>query len=481
VTSSLESDDFGKFSGEHSRHMEQLEAARGALQLSPEELKELEKTDLLLARTLMCPGPRAMIEGLFSLPAESLEELASTSTVLIDYEEAPQPLKEACRVFSRYGADIGDLHRPGPWEPIRFDVERPEKEWPEAPFEASIRYQLKPEGFTFMLLVQDLVPTSSGPQPGFIASCPPMSNVETTARWDEWARLLAATGTPDGDAVWKLLSEWGSRRELEEKEEEERRRAEEWAEPVDPDLQRTILLQPESHEAFPEVQRMIAQETGLSVVSDYFTLFAYYVPDEGREELPLWRLLYVLSERWGYRWKKVGECLVFHHAQWYDMVRREIPEHVLAAYREKLRERGQFTLEEAAALAALMARAPDVNVPDDLREAGLLPIGYIFSFFEIPMSAEQFEKARSAEGLSFEEMTEAQRQKALEILEEWGGESALQEQYGQGRLLIRESAYEPQEGRGTEVELQLRFRISAEKERTYAESHTLRYCGEEEG
>jgi hypothetical protein len=71
---------------------ERLEAARRALQMSPEELEQLEQSDLLLARAMRYPPMRANIEFIFSLPPEKLDQLASAGHASIPLGDAPQRL-----------------------------------------------------------------------------------------------------------------------------------------------------------------------------------------------------------------------------------------------------------------------------------------------------------------------------------------------------------------------------------------------------
>jgi len=424
--------------------MRTLETARRALQMSPEELDELEKTDLLVARLVRFAPLRGMVEGLFSLPPDQIEELLGGRPLLIDYNNAPPALQEAAHLLSRY-ADIGGT---------RFDEERPEREWPRS-FKAFIVYDLGWGGIIFAVVVEDTEASASGTEVSFAAGCEPSPPGYGGGEGHPWESLLLATGTPDGETAYQLLHEWEARRALKQKQDEEEARERRRAELPDPELQQIITLDEEGDLAFSRIPQAVSRETGLSVISDYFTPYPDTVPGEAQQGLPLWRLLDLVGEDRGYQWQKVGQCLVFHHVRWYDMIAREVPEHLLVAYRKKLDEQGQLTLEDVAALAVAMARAPEASVPWDLRQAGLQPRDAfgLFSFFRVPISPSQLARARSPEGLPFQEMTPAQRQQVLKIIESHGGDSAAE--FQNITLAIRESPYGSEEEGGTEVRLEL--------------------------
>jgi hypothetical protein len=176
-----------------------------------------------------------------------------------------------------------------------------------------------------------------------------------------------------------------------------------------------------------EMQRFIAKETGLSLVSDYFTTWGSgRIPEEARGPLPVWRLLYLLGETWfwSYDWNEAGDCLVFHDQLWHIFAPQEFPESMVLAYQEKLKQQGRFTLDDVAGAAVELARRrpvpprqrgewpwSNVNVPSDLEAAGLrsdlLRSEAILLY--ATLSPEQREKARGAAGLPYGEMTAKQR------------------------------------------------------------------------
>jgi len=434
-----------------------LERVRRALQMSPEELLELEKTDLIIARTLRFAPLRGMVEGVLSLPPDRMEELLRAGQIGVEYEGAPARLQKAAQLFSRYAVEISQHHW---WEhadlPIHFDEERPEREWPRS-FSALIYLRLDSEGVSFTLFLDDTEALASGTQVQLMAECPPPppSGGRSTGWGQPWQHLFLATGSPDYETACQQLRDVhdlrGQEQEQAEQEAKERRRAE----ILDPVLQQTITLDEEWRLPFSQFLQELADKAGVPVLSDCFTLTPVYIPEEAEQALPVWRLLDLVCEQREYQWQKVGECLVFHHARWYAMIAREIPRSLLLAYRKKLDEQGQFTLEDVAAFAVAMAKAPGVNLPMDFQAAGLVPIdpfGFL-SLFRVPISPDQLSKARSPEGLSLQDMTPAQQQQLPGILESCGYSSAAE--FQNITLAIRESPYGSKEEGGTEVELEL--------------------------
>jgi len=436
-----------------------LERVRRALQMSPEELLELEKTDVIIARTLRFAPLRGMVEGVLSLPPDRMEELLRAGQIGVEYEDAPAPLQEAAQLFSRYAVEISQHHW---WEhadlPIRFDEERPEREWPRS-FNALMYLRLDSEGVSFTLYMDYKEALASGTQVQLKAECPPPTGGGwSTGYGQPWQDLFLATGSPDYETACQQLRDVHDLRDQEREQAEQEAKERRRAEILDPVLQQTITLDEQEDLPFSQFLQELAGKTGLPVFSDCFTLSPIYIPEEAEQALPVWRLLDLVCEDREYQWQKVGECLVFHHARWYDMVAREIPRSLLLAYRRKLDEQGQFTLEDVAAFAVAMAKAPGVNLPMDFQEAGLVPsdaFGFL-SFFRVPISPDQLSKARSPEGLSFEEMTPAQQQQLPGILESCGYSSAAE--FQNITLAIRESPYGSKEDGGTEVELGLDLR-----------------------
>jgi hypothetical protein len=310
-----------------------------------------------------------------------------------------------------------------------------------------------------MLSVEDTEASAPGAPVVFMARCPPPSpNGLFRTGWGEpWQDLLLATGTPDEETAYRQLKDCEARTDQDRKQAEEDQEARRQAEVLDPELQQTVTLAEEGDLTFSRIPEAVSWETEFSVISDYFTPCPDSVPDEAQQALPLWRLLDLVGEDSGYHWQKVGKCLVFHHVRWYDMIAREIPERLIVAYRKKLDEQGQFTVEDVAAFAVAMAKAPGVNLPKDFQAAGLVPFyPSVYPFFRVPISPDQLAKARSPDGLSLQEMTSAQRQQLPGILASCGGYSLVD--FQNITLAIRESPYGSEQDGGTEVELELDLR-----------------------
>ncbi len=63
--------------------------------MSPEELAELEKTDLLLARTVRDPEARKSMELFLSLPAEEMEKFLATGRLYMSLGACPYRFQAA--------------------------------------------------------------------------------------------------------------------------------------------------------------------------------------------------------------------------------------------------------------------------------------------------------------------------------------------------------------------------------------------------
>ncbi len=138
----------------------------------------------------------------------------------------------------------------------------------------------------------------------------------------------------------------------------------------------------------------------------------------------MWRLLYILRDRFrGYGfgdWSEAGDCVVIKDRFWYSKVLEECPESLITGYRTKLAKQGTLRLEDIAAFAVELdrrrLRVADWNqsyieLPRDLDAAGLYgaalsPEGLLLY---AALTPEQRDKARTAAGLAYEEMTQEQR------------------------------------------------------------------------
>ncbi|UCC67577.1 MAG: hypothetical protein JSV79_10695 [Armatimonadota bacterium] len=390
--------------------VDRMEQARRVLQMSDEELAELEKTDLLLARSVRDPHSRDLLEILLSLPPEQAEQFQETGGLDIEYPKAPERLQEAVKRIAEW--QIGRYSR----EQLPPGL----KDWQDDLSHASITFQDRRVDHGWGVWLSLNIPEYTGyPTIHDIALHPRYCNLDEGQLC--YTRLLVATGAAADEAA---AFEMVKARDLEgfrvSNARREERHKREWREPTDPDLLQTIVVADEQFSDFAELRRFIAHETGLSVISDYFTLRAPYIPEDIRKGVPLWRLLYILGEDEFrgdlYLWEKAGKCLVFHRADWYALTEREVPEALIIASREKLHSQGELTLNDLAELAAALD-SPSPGFPRDLQRAGLHG-GFTRNLWALllyaSLSPEQLDVVRSPEGLAFADMTIAQRKQVID-------------------------------------------------------------------
>ncbi len=406
-----------------------LEEARRALKMTPEELAELEKTDPVLARSVRDPLSRTLMEAVFTLPPEQVQSWRQGG-VAFTYADAPEPVRKAAEAAVSAMAGwleknpamaAGMYHRASDAGPQGMTPEAAAmeavKSWKERGSRVVVRFS--DEGCDFGFGVRCLVdiPMGDGVVGWSEAALPPRY-ISTDEGSTSFLRILQATGSPDHDTAWRIITdnERDGFRTSEQKR--EARRQQEWVEPADADLHRTVVIGDRQFKSLAEVQQFVTEQTGLSVVSDFFTGEAPYLPDPLRVEVPLWRLLYGLSENdFGYpiyRWRKTGSCLVFTDAHWYQRAKSEVPESLLQVYAAKRQAQGELTLEDLAAFAvALGDRSPSYgSIPEDLAQSGLGAAGisrWSLALYA-SLSPDQVAKAGSAAGLPYDDMTIAQRQ-----------------------------------------------------------------------
>jgi hypothetical protein len=417
--------------------------ARRALRMTSGELAELTKTDPMLVAWVKDPERRGEMELFLSLPSDLMEKFLAEGSLSVRYALLPPRFQAVCREIPQSSA------------------ERPRSRGIEADLaDRYIRALQHPENV--ILCYRDLdartdgrmgteldITLADGEVPSvrtsggrFREALPPRLPSDSPDVFARNRDLLVKTATLDTTAAETALVELAERRGQEAEEAERRRRAQDWREPQHPGLRKIVML-PFTGPVEPiDVQRFAGEESGLSVVSDYFTSWQpRQVPEEARTAQPLWRLLYLLTEAvpddggyedWsrGYAWEEVGDCLAFHDSAWFERVPRECPESLLVAYREKLRQQGGFTLDDVAAWAGalqhhrpthpLLRSMSPMVIPTELTDAGLpgsrsdldAPILLLYAY----LTAEQRQKAHSDAGLPYTEMTPAQQ----EVLREGG-------------------------------------------------------------
>jgi hypothetical protein len=385
-----------------------LEEARRALKMMPEELAELEKTDVLLARAVRDRYTRTLMEGVLSLAPEEVQAYREGGRVFI-YAQAPEAVRKAAEAVA--DTAIGRLaEEPGvPAEEM--------SRWRERGSHVMVSFS--DEGCEFGFGVRCLVVVPVGGQVVlFVDTALPARFVSTDDGAEPEARLLMATGAPDEAAARRIIAENEREGQQLRDEREQARRREAWVEPADPELLKTVGIGDQQFRSLTEVQQFLAQQTGLSVISDYFTRRGVHLSDEVRAEQPLWWALYLLGDSTGYWWRKAGPCLVFRDAEWYRSAQAEIPEWLLFTYQRKYQEQGELTLDDVAAFAvALGDRPPPIrSFPQDLVSSGLFTVAQARWSLTLyaSLSPEQQAKARSAAGLSYADMTIAQRQQIAE-------------------------------------------------------------------
>ncbi|MDH4179147.1 MAG: M48 family metalloprotease [Armatimonadota bacterium] len=445
-----------------------------ALAMSPEELKELEQSDLLLARAAQDPESRKWLELFASFPDDKMQELVTTGESLWDYfGDAPERFRRASRDFleAQYKEAVSGQDQ----DEDSFDRVEFCKFFLDNLDNVSVGYQglLEPARLGISLRLETFRKEGNGLGTG-TGTVPPKFPDERFAYW--WRKLLLRTGTPDEQTADALLAELVSKGDAEAQQRQERKREAEWLEPRSPALRRTITLPFSAEEPVDraEVQRFIAHETGLSLVSDYFTGWGPRpIPEDARASMPAWRLLYLLGETWfwSYEWAEMGDCLVFHDRYWYRNAPRELPESLIEACREKLDEQGRFTLDDVVAIAqrltsrraALLATGGGIgndrmHVPSDLQRAGLDGHSLLFEALLIyaSLSPEQRELALSEEGLPYAEMTPEQRELVRQTHRTGNDRRPLpEEQIAQAVYCVRQQTW----GEGSEARQYLQLLV----------------------
>jgi hypothetical protein len=397
------------------QRLARMELARRALQMSPEELAELEETDPLLARSVRDPHSRDLLEMLLALPPEQAAQLRDTGRLEIPFLQASERLREAI-------IRIADRWHPNP-EPGRIveGVEAEVARWREDPSHTFISFEDWDVEHGFGIFLNLNIPTTQGLQQGFNTGIRDVALFPRYCSLDDgetlYARLLMATGVPDKETAFEMVMQRDKEGFHAGHAAREERHNREWAEPTDPELLQTVVVGERKFGDFAEFHAFIAAETGLCVVSDYFTLRGPYVREEHREGIPLWRLLHLVGEHhhYGddlYLWTKAGPCLVFHRADWPALARVEIPESIIADYRARLEAQGELTLDDLAELAlALDGRGlPGQGLSRDLQRAAVgIRTGRWALLLYGTLTAEQKEQVASPAGLAFDHMTLAQQ------------------------------------------------------------------------
>jgi hypothetical protein len=416
-----------------------VEAARKALAMSPDELAELAKTDPLLAAAMEDPDYRSRMEMFFSLRQENMDEFLSTGETMVALTALPKRVETPVFDILHAKLDLAQAKlekaKDAELQYIMSGIVDLYSVMLEKPDEIGISYDDRCLASGMAGILVRIFPYF-GTGPGSDSDAIPPRIVDTS--WADhmgYRDLLLKTGR-DAAAVDALLDDLGKQYDAEVTARRDRKRELEWREPSRPELRRTVTLPFQGPTEPEEMQRFVAKQTGLSLVSDYFASWGpQEIPEEARTAQPIWRLLYLLGESWferygrgspqGYDWNEAGNCLVLHDRAWYYRVPEECVESLVLAYREKLKQQGCFTLDDAAAfLAELDRRRPThpklqeafPRIPRDLMRAGLWrgrPPDQAVLRIYASLAPEQREKARSAAGLPYDEMARTQKELVL--------------------------------------------------------------------
>jgi hypothetical protein len=377
--------------------------------MSPEQLAELEETDLYLALACREPQARRQLEAFFSLSPAQLQEFAKKGSIKMPFSEASPQIQALAKSIAQQqgkpnsgstdwtGQDIArGMADTANWT-ISYSnlttLEDPEDRCVYINVDGKIRGQR-------MHLFQKMAVPSYGRFEKYSLGI--------------WHQQLLVAGGMAEDAAKKLIEDASAIATSD--------RDAGWPggplnprpEPTNPRLRVPLRLEMKPGQAInlTDFQRQIANKTGLSIVADYFTGLRNCPSLATSQGIPLWRLLWRLGYEFDKEWQDAGECLVFRSRDWTVMQRSEPPESIIAACRDRIRQ-GSFDL---AYLVHLVRKLPDEKLfwrawPEDCKVIGLKESRWALELYG-SLDAKQAKKARSTEGLPFAEMTPGQ-QKAV--------------------------------------------------------------------
>jgi len=384
-----------------AKRAQRLEDVKRALAMSPEQLKELGKDDLFLARSMQeDPEARSDAALFVTLPPDQLQKFIDSGRVQPRYADLPAPVKAGFeQLLKRMTTDPNlTLGLPDYTEQEIFGLERERiGRWRENP---DARVDFVDTGAYFGVGVPD----------DFL-TFPILPKFPTEQSRYEAVSILNRGGTPDTRAAAnEIVSQWIDKGRVQ---------AQEWDSsqqktgqvPTDPDLLRSARLVSSGRTELAQIQREIAAQTGLSLLSDYFSERPVAVSGSLSQPMPLWRLLNAVAADSNCMWRKVGYYVVFHHAEWAGLAAGEIPESLLTRYRGKVAEVGHLTIADAAEFAAAWEGKPGraYGIPMDLQDAGLnYPCPCLLLYASL--TPEQIAAAHRPAGLPCRELLAAQRQ-----------------------------------------------------------------------
>jgi hypothetical protein len=390
--------------------LSRVEAVRRALEMSPNELARLEETDLLLARAAQVPTTREMMGIFLSIPDEEMAQFVETGQLEYRGDDAPPEVQRLpqllLELFRQYVAWVEswaatEQHPSGlSTEEMNADLEEKARRI-EQSSDLTISFADDQSGISV--------------RAGDFGAFPIIP-----ARQDFFALpgslghfLLAHTGYDYATALDII--------ERREDQEAEGGNPHDWedslgAEPSDVRLHHPISLPQEGRVmALLEFQQVIAAQTGMSVVSDFFTHSGVLYRENLRAEMPLWHVLTYLALR-GIEWEVAGDCLVFHERRWYNRIRQEVPEHLLFPLVRRYFA-GDLTLDDMCAFVTALRRRHGTTLTPRLVPAlprelpGLHLLGpnlYAIEAYAV-LDEEQRAAVRSPEGLKLADLPSAAR------------------------------------------------------------------------
>ena len=388
-----------------------IKAALAALTMSPEQLAELSKTDPFLVRSVIYSSPRPYLETLAALPQKRMAQFLDTGRIQLELGELASELRQ--QILTQCQQFVSDNPAGGSSINIaQAIIPNPSHAVLEFSTSSMSPSDMTPDPAVFCTI--RLAQKDSTGKTVFSRGLFGEELMYAKYFGEEQKQLLARLSQGASESEREEFAVWRVERE----DQIEAQRAKEQSDLTDPELQQIIALKLKRPLELSQVQQLLAQETGLTVVSDYFTDYNFALLNEAADGLPLWRLLCLIGDKWDCNWQKSGKIIVFHRKNWFDMIRSEIPESLLIRYQQKLEVQGRLTLDDVAAFRSALpdALSGGIALPYFLTKAGLTYTALLGSEgwglrLYASLSPAQKTKAYSAAGLSFYDMTLAQRQK----------------------------------------------------------------------
>jgi hypothetical protein len=435
-----------------AKRVERLEAVKRALAMSPEELRAFEGEDLFLARAMQDPENRAGAALFTTLPPEQLQEFVDDGRIQPRYADMSPELKEGFEALLKRMAPDPNLE-PGVLDPdprafVRERIGRwrtgsdPRVDYADAGAQLGVGLP----GIFLAFPIPPKFPTERH-RSGLVSL---LDRGEIPRSQEDADRMRADRN--------RIVSEWIERGRAAQSQEWDSSQQGAGQEPTDPALLQPVALRSSGRTELAQLQREIAGEAGLALLSDYFSERPIAVSGSLTQAMPLWRLLSALCTASGCIWRKTGSYLVFHHIKWSELAPGEIPESLLARYRQKVAEVGHLTIADAAEFAVVWEGRDKraYGIPMDLQEAGLNYSSPVLLLYA-SLTPEQIAAARRSPGLACSELTMPQRRRLAEMIagEMDGPRMTMDQALSRGHFRIEEAVTRP--GRNTRGEAVVRL------------------------